>query len=131
MQTIRAKLLKRFFYGVSADQLILGVEGGLILAYTGWLSLRLVQAKVKSLNLPSAAEEGLGELCGSTESYCCGIYGACCYESISHHNYLICPFFKLDNKVQHLTRSSFIHLHFLLSFGVEGSPSSINQQALG
>lgn len=38
-------------------------EGGrwLNLAYTGWLSFKLVQAKVKSLNLSSAAEEGLGE----------------------------------------------------------------------
>lgn len=93
-----------------------------------WLvpSLKRVQAKAKSLNLPSAAEEGLGELHGSAESYRYGIHGACCYESISHHNYLIYPFFKLDNKVECLTRPFLIHLHFLLSLAEEGSPSSIN-----
>lgn len=64
-------------------------------------------------------------------SYCYGIHGACCYESISHHNYLICPFFKLGNKVERLTGPSLIHLRLLPSLAEEGSPSAINQQALG
>lgn len=76
--------------------------------------------------MPSAPKEGLGELHGSAESYCYGIHGVCCYESISHHNYLICPFFKLDNKVECLTRPSLIQLHFLLSLAEDWSPSLIN-----
>lgn len=96
-------------------------EGRLAPAYTGRLHLsNMYRLKQK------AAEEGLGVLRGSTESYCYGTHEACCYESISHHNYLICPFFKLDNKVECLTRPSLIQLHFLLSLAEEGSPSSIN-----